>query len=474
MPLVKMEKMETWKVIVNAAEIRSYEPVLELSKVNIDGLPLELYYHRECYQYFTMKSLLKRIKEKKEVQKVQEAKNLKDLNSLIDQTQSYVTSETVLLRRSSSASNSLASNSSTTGSSILPDTCIICNTKVKYYKRERESLRLCIVKQPQTTLQRFATERSDYRMQSLLSTVDLIAAEAKYHPSCYVEYTRPKYKKKALSIETTEYKQCELEAFHIVIGHCHEMICKQTILKLNDMTTIMKDHLRKNGKEITNSTKKNLRSNIEKTFGNEITIINVSRNVLLYPTSIPVETAISELSKSTEEDSVIMRVASIIRKELKDLKDELPWPPKPADLEPDKFKIPPNLNEFLTHLLGVKDEILSSTKARLRHSLAQDIVYIVNGGRIKTPKSVLLPSVIKTLTNNTEIINIINRLGHGVSYSILSEMHTENAFRIQEQQLGDIVIPEEASKETFTIYVGDNIDRTEETLTGIGFYLRFL
>ena len=65
--------------------------------------------------------------------------------------------------------------------------------------------------------------------------------------------------------------------------------------------------------------------------------------------------------------------------------------------------------------------------------MAQDIAYNLNGGRVKTPKSVLLPSVIKTLTNNTEIMNIINCLGHGVSNSILSEMHTENAFRVQEQ-----------------------------------------
>ena len=85
----------------------------------------------------------------------------------------------------------------------------------------------------------------------------------------------------------------------------------------------------------------------------------------------------------------------------------------------------------------------------------------------KTPKSMLLPSVIKTLTNNTEIINIINRLGHGVSYSILSEMHTENAFRIQKQQLDEIDIPEDNVKEKFTVYVADNIDENKETLTGI-------
>ena len=166
---------------------------------------------------------------------------------------------------------------------------------------------------------------------------------------------------------------------------------------------------------------------------------------------------------------MISQVASIIRKEVKDLKDELPWPIQTPDLEPEKFNISRYLNEFLTSLLGGKDDVaLSSRNATIKYSMGiQDIVYNLNGGRVKTPKSVLLPSIIKTLTNNTEIINLINRLGHGVSYSILSEMYTENALRIQEQQLDEIVIPEYTVKEKFTTYVADNIDRKEETLTGI-------
>ena len=95
---------------------------------------------------------------------------------------------------------------------------------------------------------------------------------------------------------------------------------------------------------------------------------------------------------------------------------------------------------------------LSSRNVTIKYSMAQDIVYNMNGGKVKTPKSVLLPSVIKTLTNNTEIINIINRLGHGVLYSILSEIYTKNTFRIQEQQLHKIVIPEDTVKEKFIVY----------------------
>ena len=44
-------------------------------------------------------------------------------------------------------------------------------------------------------------------------------------------------------------------------------------------------------------------------------------------------------------------------------------------------------------------------------------------------------------------------------------MHTENAYSIQKQH-SDEVIPINTAKEAFTIYVPDNIDWNEETLTG--------
>ena len=328
--------MDTWKVIVEAGKIRSYAPALKLSESKSlpnesNGLPPDICYHRQCYQIFTMKNLLKRIKKKSQDQTADEKKDQEELKSLIDRLQSYLT-DTVMLRNSSAISTC-----SSAGSSILPDICIICDKKNKYVKKKQEPLRQCVVKQTQKRLEKFANERNDFRMQSLVTTSDMTAAKAKYHPSCYAEYTCPKNKKQTQSPEVTEYKHYELEAFQSVVASCRETICKQTILKLQNLTAIMKDHLHKNGLEITSSTKKNLRRNIEKTFGNDIKFINVNHNVLLYPQSMTVETAILELCKENEEEKMISKVASIIRKEVKDLKNELPWPPQRTDLAPSIF-----------------------------------------------------------------------------------------------------------------------------------------
>ena len=139
------------------------------------------------------------------------------------------------------------------------------------------------------------------------------------------------------------------------------MICKQTILKLQNLTAIMKDCLHKNGLEVTSSTKKNSHRNIENTFGNDMKFINVNGNVLSNPHSMTVETAVLELCKENKKEKMISKVASIIQKEVKDLKDELPWPLQPTNLEPEKFNILPYLNEFLTSLLGGKNDVALSS-----------------------------------------------------------------------------------------------------------------
>ena len=90
------------------------------------------------------------------------------------------------------------------------------------------------------------------------------AAEAQYHPSCCHDYTRPKNSgKKNNDHQYLEYKNVELEVFHLVITNCHKSIMHPTILKFQDLIAIMEEHLQKNKLMIANSTKKTLRQNIE-------------------------------------------------------------------------------------------------------------------------------------------------------------------------------------------------------------------
>ena len=71
----------------------------------------------------------------------------------------------------------------------------------------------------------------------------------------------------------------------------------------------------------------------------------------------------------------------------------------------------------------------------MKYSFAQDLIYTASNERITLPKLILLPSIVKALTDNTEFISILNKLGHGMSYSLLMEAKTENTYKIYKQAL---------------------------------------
>ena len=48
-------------------------------------------------------------------------------------------------------------------------------------------------------------------------------------------------------------------------------------------------------------------------------------------------------------------------------------------------------------------------------SYSQDLVYAVSCGSQVPPKHVLRPCAVKALTGNTEVVQMLNQLGHGVS-----------------------------------------------------------
>ena len=225
------------------------------------------------------------------------------------------------------------------------------------------------------------------------------------------------------------------------------------------------------------STRKFIRKNLEKEC-KEINFINYNSSVYIYPSSLKIEDVVLKIIKQTDEvvklkdklateNDPLSSCGKIIREEMSDMKDKLPWPPQPNDLTRDKFEIPANLYTFLTILLCDNKKNIPRRVSRLKYSFAQDLIYAASNGRIKSPKSILLPSIVKALTNNTELISAINKLGHGMSYSLLMEAKTENAYKIYEQQLNnDCIIPKKCKKGTLTMFVADNNDRNEETLSG--------
>ena len=203
-------------------------------------------------------------------------------------------------------------------------------------------------------------------MIALASTNDLIAAEAQYHPSCYTDYTLPVTGK--ILVEKSDYQKLELETFHEVIKRCHDIICSPSIVKFEELLLIMKNlFLKKKRKKkkqfmnISQSTKKSLSRSIGKCFGNGLKFISVRRTLFLHPSVMSGEQVIIQFYEPKKDDYVA-KAAAAIRKEVKCSKDEMPWLPQPSDFDPEIFKMPSKLNEFLTCLLTIKEEMKSAAK----------------------------------------------------------------------------------------------------------------
>ena len=116
-----------------------------------------------------------------------------------------------------------------------------------------------------------------------------------------------------------------------------------------------------------------------------------------------------------------------------DINPYLPSPPTGDCICEDNFKIPDLLYNFLTWTLSTQEEncIISEKMVESQEglhakilSIGPDILYLASHGKVKTPKHVSLPFLVKSETGSVEIITILNKLGHDISYSQLEEIET--------------------------------------------------
>ena len=79
--LTSLESLLAWEVMLKAAKIRLYAPVLNLVISELNVFPVGVKYHRKCYQSFTHKLPLGRLSKK------QSKYNYKIKETLIDYLQ---------------------------------------------------------------------------------------------------------------------------------------------------------------------------------------------------------------------------------------------------------------------------------------------------------------------------------------------------------------------------------------------------
>ena len=250
------------------------------------------------------------------------------------------------------------------------------------------------------------------------------------------------------------------------------------------MTELLVSYLHSLGiKECKPSTKKHIRRNLQAEFGNVLRFENLLDNASVFlnpakltPLQVPryVTALLLEKQDNMSRSSKITNIqqaAIDIREAIRSRDSEMWWPPRPSELNKGTLDISQELTAFLyTLLTGNKEQSEAECHPkvqRLIKSFAQDFMFGVSRGKIKPPKQILLPYAVKTLTNNVELIQMLNRCGHGIAYFQLEEINTALCLQKMASK-SEIPLLDNILPHVSTTLAWDNIDRLEETLSGEG------
>lgn len=150
------------------------------------------------------------------------------------------------------------------------------------------------------------------------------------------------------------------------------------------------------------------------------------------------------------------------------------WPPVAEDFDVAKAAeaIPIELYNLMAWITGLSDEpeldkfveVEEMSHLKLL-SILQDVVSLSCKSRKFSPKALSLAMTVKHWTGSSKLVRLLNKLGHTVSPTTLKRFETALA---QLQLSSEDGIPEPLIKHRPTIFIADNIDYSEETMSGHG------
>lgn len=97
-----------------------------------------------------------------------------------------------------------------------------------------------------------------------------------------------------------------------------------------------------------------------------------------------------------------------------------------------------------------------------RDSYTMDLVCAIAHGKVKTFKHILLAFAVKSLTGHVQLIRILNRFGHCVSYNVLEESDTSLCMYKSEQD--GVILPDQGKSYVPATLAWDNTNRLDEVV----------
>ena len=373
--------------------------------------------------------------------------------------------------------------------------CLICKNKT--YKKSRDLTNVCTFEACRS-IQLAAERKGDSTMLHILNGVNgnLIAMEAKYHKNCFATYVS---KKSTLGLAKGE-----------AVDSTHERAFQELVTDLNvgieqgrayDMMSLLakyRDILTQKGATNPGSyTTQNLKIRLQKHFCDAIVFhqpAERSKSELVYSSGVNVQDILNawavfkcpangNVSVNDEilQSGEILRVASLIKQEIRKCTGIPTRPLNTQDVSmkasrqlipdclyllikllvtADKRSGPPDALNALSQSTNMEDE-------RQILSITQDIIHCNTKGCVKLPKHTSLAMCVHHLTSSKRLIELLNTMGHSVSYDEMRAVNMSIAEKVLAQvEAFGTVIPTNIKPGAFVQIAADNNDLNEETLDG--------
>lgn len=370
--------------------------------------------------------------------------------------------------------------------------CFICGNKT--HKKIKDLHNICTF-EACTSILKAAESKSDEKMLHVLrsSNNDLIAAEGKYHKSCFASYVS-KSNIKHQSFQEEEGESLYDAAFKELAVEISEGIAQG---KAYDMITLLssyRERLEEKGVDGSAYTKQRLKLRFQKYFEDRIVFHQQSRKnspEVIYSSQISIQdvlNAAAQASQKTSHDDdppititteLVLEVARWLRNEIKKCDGISLTPLNVNDVSLSSARrVISNSLYWMIRLIVTSDETgledldsLSSCKRKEDErrvlSIAQDIIHCSTNARAKMPKQISLAMTVHHLTVSKQLVTILNRMGHCSSYDELKAVDTSLAMEVmaKAEEYGTVV-PSNISPGAFVQLAADNNDLNEETLDG--------
>ncbi|KAK3700422.1 hypothetical protein QZH41_004482 [Actinostola sp. cb2023] len=355
--------------------------------------------------------------------------------------------------------------------------CLFCGNKT--YKKSKEMNNVSTF-EACNTIKTVAEATDDHRILHILRGVnnDLVAAEAKYHKSCFASYTSKSNLKHKTFKETHDESLYSL-AFKELASSIESGIDEGKAYDMSSLLSMYQNSLQSKGQRLKLRLQNHFAERIvfhqpfdkrkpELVYSSKISLQDViNAAVDLHPSK---QQGSSSNESSSDKTNYIFEAAKMIKNDIKQCNGICTRPLSDVnDLNQETVRriVPNRLYWLLRWIIGCDVEDASTNAADERRilSIAQDIIHCSSNARVKTPKHIGLAMSVHHSTGSKQIVTLLNSMGYCSSYDELKSVDTSLASEVlaKSEEYGT-VLPSNISLGSFVQIAADNNDFNEETL----------